>query len=116
MHSTRWRADAKPVEHLLKSGPGMCIFRGRALGDLIVSLAGTPAGEVLALALALLSAVSHAIFGAIHKSGADPFLNRGAINIVYGIAGAAFRAVCVPAALGRVVAHAGGRVRGSHHL
>ena len=54
------------------------------MGELIVSLAGTEAGEALALALALLAAVSHAIFGAIHKSGADPFLNRGAINIVYG--------------------------------
>jgi drug/metabolite transporter (DMT)-like permease len=46
--------------------------KGQTLGDLIVNMAGTPAGEVLALALALLSAVSHAIFGAIHKSGARP--------------------------------------------
>lgn len=55
------------------------------MGDLIVSLADTEAGEALALALVLLSALAHAIFGAINKGGADPFLNRGAINICYSI-------------------------------
>lgn len=53
-----------------------------ALGAWVVSLAGTPAGERWAVALALVSAVSHALFGAINKTG-DPFLNRGAINITY---------------------------------
>jgi len=53
--------------------------------ETINSLAGTPAGDLLALALALLSALAHAIFGAINKGGQDPFLNRGAINIVYSL-------------------------------
>ena len=55
------------------------------MGDLIVSLSGTEAGEALALALVLLSALAHAIFGAINKGGADPFLNRGAINVCYSL-------------------------------
>ncbi len=58
------------------------------MGALIVSIAGTPAGEALALALALLSAIAHAVFGAIHKGGRDPYLNRGAINVAYGIVAA----------------------------
>jgi drug/metabolite transporter (DMT)-like permease len=55
------------------------------LGDLIIEWSGTPAGEALALVLAILSAMAHAIFGAINKSGADPYLNRGAINICYSL-------------------------------
>ena len=55
------------------------------MGQLIVELSGTPAGELLALALALLSALAHAIFGAINKGGLDPFINRGAINLSYGL-------------------------------
>jgi len=55
------------------------------MGDLIVSLSGTEAGEVLALALVMLSALAHAIFGAVNKGGADPFLNRGAINVCYSL-------------------------------
>jgi len=48
-------------------------------------MAGTPQGEVLALVLALLSAFSHAVFGAINKGGMDPYINRGAINICYSL-------------------------------
>ncbi len=66
------------------------------MGELIVSLAGTPAGEALALALALLSALSHAIFGAIHKGGRDPYLNRGAINVAYSLAAAPFALIILP--------------------
>lgn len=55
------------------------------MGELIVSLSGTEAGEALALALIMLSAIAHAIFGAINKGGVDPFINRGAINICYGL-------------------------------
>lgn len=40
---------------------------------------------VMATTLTLISAVSHAIFGAINKGGEDPYLNRGAINICYSI-------------------------------
>ena len=66
------------------------------MGELIVSLAGTREGELLALALTLLSAVSHATFGAINKGGADPFLNRGAINLTYGLAMAPVALLVVP--------------------
>jgi drug/metabolite transporter (DMT)-like permease len=66
------------------------------MGELIVALAGTPAGEALALALALLSALAHAVFGAIHKSGRDPYLNRGAINVSYGLIAAPFALFVVP--------------------
>ena len=55
------------------------------MGDLIVDLSGTEAGEALALALVMLSAIAHAIFGAINKGGVDPFLNRGAINVCYSL-------------------------------
>ena len=55
------------------------------MGELIVELSGTEAGEAFALALVMLSAMAHAVFGAINKGGADPFLNRGAINVCYGL-------------------------------
>jgi drug/metabolite transporter (DMT)-like permease len=63
-----------------------------SLGETIVALAGTPAGGALAMALALLSALAHAVLGALSKGGRDPLINRGAINIVYG-------AIALPAAL-----------------
>ena len=66
------------------------------MGDLIVSLSGTEAGEALALALVMLSAVAHAIFGAINKGGADPFLNRGAINVCYSLMMLPFALFVVP--------------------
>lgn len=66
------------------------------MGELIVSLAGTEAGGALALALALLSALAHAIFGAINKGGADPYLNRGAINLWYGAMAAPFALFVLP--------------------
>jgi drug/metabolite transporter (DMT)-like permease len=55
------------------------------MAEMIVAMAGTPEGEVLALVLALLSALAHATFGAINKGGADPYLNRGAINVSYSL-------------------------------
>lgn len=60
------------------------------MGELISEMADTPAGELLALVLALLSALSHAVFGAINKGGVDPYLNRGAINITYALFAAPF--------------------------
>ncbi len=66
------------------------------MGDLIVELSGTEAGEALAMVLALLSAMSHAVFGAINKSGSDPYLNRGAINISYALMAAPFVLFVVP--------------------
>jgi len=69
---------------------------GISLSELIIQLEGTPAGELLALALALLSALAHAILGAIHKSGIDPFLNRGAVNITFSVIAAPFALFVVP--------------------
>jgi len=66
------------------------------VGQLIVDLSDTPAGELLALVLALLSALAHAIFGAINKGGHDPFINRGAINLCYGLIAMPFALFVVP--------------------
>lgn len=66
------------------------------MGELIVSLSGTPAGKTLALCLVLLSAIAHATFGAINKGGIDPFVNRGAINIAYGLFAAPFALFVFP--------------------
>lgn len=60
------------------------------MGEIVVSMAGTPQGEVMALFLALMSALAHAIFAAVNKGGIDPYLNRGAINICYSIMAAPF--------------------------
>ncbi|MEM1384785.1 MAG: DMT family transporter [Pseudomonadota bacterium] len=66
------------------------------MSETIVAMAGTPEGEALAFALALLSALSHATFGAINKGGADPFVTRGAINIAYATMAAPFALFVFP--------------------
>lgn len=48
--------------------------------DWLLSLVGTPEGAQLATILALVSAVSHATFGALQKGAHDPWLTRGAID------------------------------------
>lgn len=48
--------------------------------DWLLSLVGTPEGARLATILALVSAVSHAAFGALQKGAHDPWLTRGAID------------------------------------
>ena len=50
------------------------------MGDWLVSIAGTPQGAQLATALALMSAVAHAVFGALQKGKHDPWLMRGSID------------------------------------
>lgn len=50
------------------------------MGDWLVSIAGTPEGARLATLLALMSAVAHAVFGALQKGRHDPWLSRGAID------------------------------------
>ena len=50
------------------------------MGDLIIALEDTAAGEQLALILALCAALLHAIFGALQKGRHDPLLSRGAID------------------------------------
>ncbi|MEM8821146.1 MAG: multidrug transporter, partial [Pseudomonadota bacterium] len=66
------------------------------MGEMIAGMAGTPEGELLALVLALLSALAHATFGAINKGGVDPYLNRGAINICYGLGALPFALFVFP--------------------
>jgi len=61
-----------------------------------ISLEGTPAGETMALALALLAAFLHAVFGALQKGRHDPWLSRGAIDASYGIMAAPFALFVVP--------------------
>ena len=55
------------------------------MSDLILSLEGTPQGGHLALALAVLAAFLHAVFGALQKGRHDPWLTRGAIDTSYGL-------------------------------
>ncbi|MEO0484600.1 MAG: DMT family transporter [Pseudomonadota bacterium] len=49
--------------------------------DWVLSIEGTDAGHRVALALALLAALLHAIFGALQKGRHDPWQTRGAIDI-----------------------------------
>ena len=48
--------------------------------DWINGIAGTPAGAQLATVLALMSALAHAVFGALQKGRHDPWMIRGAID------------------------------------
>jgi drug/metabolite transporter (DMT)-like permease len=60
--------------------------------DWLGAIEGTPEARHLALGLALLAAVSHAVFGALQKGRHDPWLTRGAIDISYSL-------MALPAAL-----------------
>ena len=51
------------------------------MSDWLVSIAGTAEGARLATILALVSALAHAVFGALQKGRHDPWLTRGAIDI-----------------------------------
>ena len=62
----------------------------------LLSLEGTEAGHQLALALALLAAFLHAVFGALQKGRYDPWLSRGAIDIFYGLMAVPFVLFVVP--------------------
>jgi len=60
------------------------------------SITGTPAGHQVALALALMAAVLHALFGALQKGKHDPWLARAAIDASYGLMAAPFALFVVP--------------------
>ncbi len=62
----------------------------------LVSLEGTEAGRHAALALALLAAFLHALFGALQKGRHDPWLSRAAIDANYGLIAAPFALFVVP--------------------
>ncbi len=66
------------------------------MSNWLISLEGTPAGQNLALGLALMAAVLHAFFGALQKGRHDPWLSRGAIDFVYGTIAAPFALFVVP--------------------
>ncbi|MBO9398304.1 MULTISPECIES: EamA family transporter [unclassified Shimia] len=62
----------------------------------LVSLAGTEAGQQLALILAVSAAFLHAVFGALQKGRHDPWLTRGAIDFSYGAMALPFALFVVP--------------------
>ncbi|MDZ4068941.1 MAG: multidrug transporter, partial [Tabrizicola sp.] len=64
--------------------------------DFLRSIEGTPAGHDMALALALLAAVLHALFGALQKGRHDPWLSRAAIDVSYGVIALPFALFVVP--------------------
>ncbi|SFD91274.1 DMT family transporter [Roseivivax sediminis] len=66
------------------------------MSDWLISLEGTEAGRTLAMALALLAALLHAVFGALQKGRHDPWLSRGAIDASYGLMAAPFALFVVP--------------------
>ncbi|MDG4649301.1 EamA family transporter [Roseibacterium sp. SDUM158017] len=66
------------------------------MSDWILSVEGTEAAPRLALLLALLAAVLHAVFGALQKGRHDPLLARGAIDAAYGLMAAPLALFVVP--------------------
>ncbi|MFP7673651.1 EamA family transporter [Marivita sp. S0852] len=66
------------------------------MSDWLISLEGTAQGHQLALMLALLAAVLHAIFGALQKGRHDPWMSRGAIDASYCLMAAPFALFVVP--------------------
>lgn len=59
-------------------------------------LEGTAAGHDVALGLALMAAVLHALFGALQKGRHDPWLSRAAIDICYFVIAVPFVLFVVP--------------------
>jgi drug/metabolite transporter (DMT)-like permease len=53
------------------------------MSEWLLAIEGTPQAPTVALVLALLAAVSHAVFGALQKGRHDPWLSRGAIDMCY---------------------------------
>lgn len=66
------------------------------MSDWLISLEGTSEGQTLALWLAILAAVLHAVFGALQKGRHDPWLTRGAIDGSYAVMAAPFALFVVP--------------------
>jgi len=55
------------------------------LSEWLISLEGTEAGKQVALGLALMAAVLHALFGALQKGRYDPYTTRSAIDACYAL-------------------------------
>ena len=66
------------------------------MGAWVDAVTGTADARPVALALALLAAVSHAVFGALQKGRHDPWLSRGAIDVAYAAMAAPVALLLVP--------------------
>jgi drug/metabolite transporter (DMT)-like permease len=62
----------------------------------LISIEGTETGRLVALYLAIMAAVLHAVFGALQKGRHDPWLTRGAIDASYCLMAAPFALLVVP--------------------
>ncbi len=68
----------------------------------LAGIEGTPHGHTVAMGLALLAAVAHAVFGALQKGRHDPWLTRGAIDVSYSVMALPVALLVVPWPQGRV--------------
>jgi len=68
----------------------------KTLSEWLVSIAGTPEGARLATILALISALAHAVFGALQKGRHDPWMSRGAIDAWLAVISAPIALFLVP--------------------
>jgi drug/metabolite transporter (DMT)-like permease len=66
------------------------------VSDWLISIEGTATGHDVAMALALMAAVLHALFGALQKGRHDPWLSRAAIDACYGVIALPFVLFVVP--------------------
>ena len=66
------------------------------MSEWLISLEGTEAGKQLALALALMAAFLHALFGALQKGRYDPYTTRAAIDACYALLAMPFAFFVVP--------------------
>lgn len=66
------------------------------MADWLLSIEGGETGRHVALALALMAAVLHALFGALQKGRHDPWLSRAGIDLSYGLIAAPFALFVVP--------------------
>lgn len=66
------------------------------MADWFSQLAGTPQGQTVALVLALIAAILHAIFGALQKGDQDPWLVRGSIDFSLVLFGLPMALLLVP--------------------
>jgi len=66
------------------------------LGAWVDAAAAGPDARAVAMVLALVAAVSHAVFGALQKGRHDPWLSRGAIDVAYATMAAPVALLLVP--------------------
>ncbi|MEL7344734.1 MAG: EamA family transporter [Pseudomonadota bacterium] len=62
----------------------------------LISIEGTQTGRTVALCLALLAAILHALFGALQKGRFDAWISRAAIDACYGLIFAPIALFVVP--------------------